>query len=96
MNKKKVVIAVVCVLVLWVTISIVDYSRVNNSDRPLFCVGSKLADDGGSGRYVGLGYSFNIDGHLESNGKYEIDAYIYKVFGITIKIVHRPVPDIQN
>ena len=43
------------------------------------------ADDGGSGKYIGLGYSFNIDGHLESNGKYEVDTYTYKIFGITIK-----------
>ena len=93
MNKKKVIIAVACVLVLWIAIGIVDYSRVNNSNKPLFCIGSELADDCGSGRYVGLGYSFNIDGHLENSGKYEIDTYIYKVLGIAVKEVLRPVPD---
>ena len=43
------------------------------------------ADDGGSGKYIGFGYSFDIDGHLESSGRYEVDAYTYKVFCITIK-----------
>ncbi len=93
MKKKKVIIVVVCILVLWIAINIVDHNRVDNSKKPLFCVGIELADDGGSGRYIGLGYSFNIDGHLESNGKYEIDTYTYKVFGITIKIVHEPLVD---
>lgn len=96
MKKKKIIIAAACILVLWIAIGIVDYGRVNSFEKPLFCVGTELADDGGSGRYVGLGYSFNIDGHLESNGEYEIDEYTYKVFGITIKIVFRPEPDKQS
>ena len=96
MKKKKVVIVVVCFLVLWIAIGIVDYNRVDNSYKPLFCVCTELADDGSSGRYVGLGYSFDIGGHLKSSGEYEINTYTYKVFGITIKIVHEPIPDIQN
>ena len=93
MKKKKIIIIVACILVLWIAIGVVDYNRVDNSNKPLFCVGTELADDGGSGRYVGLGYSFDIGGHLDGDGKYEIDTYTYKVFGITIKIVHEPLMD---
>ena len=43
------------------------------------------AEDGGSGKYIGLGYSFDIDGHLDIDGMYQVDTYTYKIFGITIK-----------
>ena len=85
MNKKKVIVVVVCVIVLWIVIGIVDYSRVNSSNKPLFCVGLELADDGGSGKYIGLGYSFDIDGHLTADSWFDVDSYTYKIFGITVK-----------
>lgn len=50
MKKKKIIIAVACILVLWVAIGIVDYSRVNSFERPLFCVCAEPLQDGGSGK----------------------------------------------
>ena len=44
--------------------SVVDFVLVHNYRKPLFYVGVDLADDGGSGRYVGLGYSFEIEGNF--------------------------------
>ena len=83
MKKKKIIIVVACILVLWVAIGIVDYSRVNSFEKPLFCVGTELADDGGSGKYVGLGYSFDIEGNFmpdtESPGVTSYRGYILGV-----------------
>jgi len=73
-------------MLIWIGIAYSDYAKVAISyDKPKFCLLINGADDGGSGKYVGLGYSFNIDGHLESNGRYEVDTYTYKILGITIK-----------
>lgn len=62
--RKKIIIAVVCVIAVWLIMGIVDFVLVHNYRKPLFCVGVDLADDGGSGRYVGLGYSFEIEGNF--------------------------------
>ena len=86
--KKKIIIlvAIVVLLVSWASIAYSDYADVAISyDKPKFCISTMTADDGGSGKYIGLGYSFDIDGHLENNGKYEVDTYTYKIFGNTIK-----------
>ena len=39
-------------------------------DKPNFYALINGAGDGGSGKYIGLGYSFNIDWQLDSEGKY--------------------------
>lgn len=62
--KKRFSVAVVCVIAVWLIMGIVDFALVHNYRKPLFCVGVGLADDGGSGRYVGLGYSFDIEGNF--------------------------------
>lgn len=87
MKKKIIILIVIAVLIVsWGSISYSDYADVAISfDKPRFCFSIMTADDGGSGKYIGLGYSFDIDGHLESTGKYEVDTYTYKIFGITIK-----------
>lgn len=86
--KKKIIllVAIVVLLVSWTSIAYSDYADVAISyDKPKFCISTMTADDGGSGKYIGLGYSFDIEGHLEINGKYEVDTYTYKILGITIK-----------
>ena len=87
MKKKIIIISIIAILMLiWIRIAYSDYAKVAISyDKPKFCLLINGADDGGSGKYIGLGYSFNIDGHLESNGRYEVDTYTYKILGITIK-----------
>ena len=86
--KKKIILlaAIVVFLASWASIAYSDYADVAISyDKPKFCISTMTADDGGSGKYIGLGYSFDLDGHLESTGRYEVDRYTYKIFGITIK-----------
>ena len=45
MKKKKIIIAIVCIFVLWIAVGIVDYGRVHSFEKPIFCVGTELADD---------------------------------------------------
>ena len=63
-NKKKVIIAIVCVIAAWLIMGIVDFALVHSYHRPLFCICTEPMQDGGSGKYVGLGYSFDIEGNF--------------------------------
>ena len=63
--KKKIIIwvAIAFLLVSWAGIAYTDYADVAISfDKPQFCISTMTADDGGSGKYFGLGYSFDIEG----------------------------------
>lgn len=62
MKKKKIIIAVA--VLLWLALFATDFARVNNFERPVFCVLMNGADDGGSGTYVGLGYTVEIEGNF--------------------------------
>ena len=86
MKKKNTIIAIVCAIVLWVVVGIVDYGRVHGFEKPIFCVGTTLADDGGSGRYVGLGYSFDIKGNFMPEDEFPgVKKWTYYLFGIEIE-----------
>ena len=79
---KKVIISVTVVLILlWGAVTAVDFYKVNNLEKPIFCIPTETADDGGSGRYVGLGYSFDIEGSfMPENETYTVtrfDAYLF-------------------
>lgn len=78
----RIVIAVLAVVVLWLCAGITDFARVHNYRKPLFCIGVNLADDGGSGNYVGLGYSFDIEGNFMPEEKNQgVTSYRGYVFG---------------
>lgn len=71
-------------MVSWGSVAYKDYARVAISfDKPKYCVLLGSNDD--KDAYLGLSYSFVIDGYLQNNEKYEVNAYAYKIFGITIK-----------
>lgn len=83
MNKtKKIILIIVSILCVWLFIGIVDFSLVHNYHKPLFCIGVNLADDGGSGKYVGLGYSFKIEGNFVSESEDpKVTSYRGYLFG---------------
>ena len=86
MKKKKLIIVVACILVSWVAIGIVDYSRVNSFERPIFSVCTEPMQDGGSGKYVGLGYSFDIEGNFMPDTEYPgVTKWTYRLFGIELQ-----------
>ena len=65
----KAVIGILGVIVIWLCVGITDFALVTNYKKPLFCIGVDLADDGGSGKYAGLGYSFEIEGNFMPEDK---------------------------
>ena len=88
----KCIIAMLGVVVLWLCVGAVDFALVHNYRKPMFCVGVDLADDGGSGRYVGLGYSFDIEGNFmpdtetpaTEDKKPKVTSYSGYIFGIEV------------
>ena len=79
---KRIVIAILAVLVLWLCVGITDFAMVHNYQKPIFCKGVDLADDGGSGEYIGLGYSFYIEGNFMPEEKNQgVTSYRGYVFG---------------
>lgn len=89
MNKKKifiVAIVMVCVVALWLTVGIVDYYRLHRFEKPIFCVGIDLSDDGGSGKYVGLGYSYDIEGNFMPEDEFPgVTKWTYHLFGLEME-----------
>lgn len=86
MKKKKTIIAMICILVLWIAIGVVDYSRVHSFEKPVVCVDIELADDGGSGKYIGLGYSFDIKGNFMLEDEFPgVTKWTYYLFGIELQ-----------
>ena len=79
---KKIVIAILAVLVLWMCIGITDFALVHNYRRPLFCICTESMQDGGSGLYSGLGYSFYIEGNfMPEEQNRGVTSYRGYVFG---------------
>ena len=78
----KIIIAILGIVILWVCVGIVDFALVHNYRRPLFCVCTESMQDGGSGKYVGLGYSFDIEGNFMPEAKNPgVTSYRGYIFG---------------
>lgn len=83
MAKRKRILLIFLVLSLWLCIGIIDFVRVHRFERPLFCIGAQTADDGGSGNYIGLGYSFYIEGNFMPEDEFPgVTYWKYYLFGI--------------
>ena len=83
-KKKSIIIAIICIIVLWITMGLVDYIRVSGFERPIFCLldVENSYEDGGSGTYEGLGYSFDIMGNFMPEDEYPgVTSYTYYVLG---------------
>ena len=79
---KRILITILAVMVVWLCVGITDFALVHNYRKPFFCIGVDLADDGGSGEYVGLGYSFDIEGNFMPEAKNPgVTSYRGYVFG---------------
>lgn len=72
---------------LWLLTGLIDFSLVRNFKRPVFCVLSagSAFKDGGSGRYLGLGYSFDIKGNFMPEDKCPgVTEYTARVFHVPV------------
>ncbi|MCD8117465.1 MAG: hypothetical protein LUE21_10200 [Oscillospiraceae bacterium] len=84
--RKKICIVIAAILLLWLIVGIVDFMRVTSFEKPLFCIVQDGADDGGSGHYSGLGYSFDIEGNFMPEDELQgVTKYDYQIFGISVK-----------
>lgn len=75
------------IFAVWIGLSVSDYRLVcHEFEKPKYAYPVKTQDDGGSGTYVGLGYSFEIEGNFmpedEKPGVTEAKFYL---MGIKLK-----------
>ncbi len=83
-GKKIVITVIAAVLVLWSSMFITDYVRCNNLEEPIFAVASVTADDGGSGTYRGLGYTVELEKHIDAEYGAVTDSVEMRLFGILV------------
>ena len=82
----KVIKACAMILLCWLIVCLTDFICVGvYRHKPIFCIGINTADDGGSGKYIGMGYSFYIKGNFmpedKTSGQYGITSYKIDLFG---------------
>ena len=62
-----------------------DFLRIKSFERPIFVLAGDTFDDGGSGTYYGLGYSFEIKGNfLPGDEVPGVTHYKYRLFGVLV------------
>lgn len=95
MNKKilkNFTLVFVTVLTFLVTMGITDYRRtVHSFEKPIFAQVINGADDGGSGSYVGIGYSVDIKGNFMPED--ELKGVTHASFYVFGKEIHYAVRD---
>lgn len=70
------------VVSLWGVTGIIDYSKIKEFKKPIFAIPTNTYDDGGSGTYQGLGYSFEIEGNfLPDDEQPGVTYYEYYILG---------------
>ena len=78
---QNILIAICIILTLWVAIGSVDFFRVKSFEQPVFTVEIETADDGGTGLYYGLGYSFELKGNFMPEDELPgVTHYKYYIF----------------
>ncbi|TCK98649.1 hypothetical protein EDC19_1082 [Natranaerovirga hydrolytica] len=85
---KKVIIKVcIGIVVIGLGIGFVDYWRVCHLfEKPIFTIPIMTSDDGGSGTYQGLGYSFEIQGNfMPEDEHFGVTHFEYYWFGNLVK-----------
>ncbi len=82
MKKKKTIIIVLTVILLWLAAGVTDFALVHSYHKPLFCICTEPMQDGGSGKYVGIGYSFDIEGNFTPDtADYGVTSYRGYILG---------------
>lgn len=82
--KKRNIMRLIVAIIVWLSIFVTDFIRVNDFERPVFCVLVSGADDGGSGTYIGLGYTVDIEGNFVTEDEVErgVTEFDMKLFGV--------------
>lgn len=82
-KKKNIIILIIVFGMIWIAMGMIDYFRVSNFERPLFCTARESVYKGVEdyNHYQGLGYSFEVaenPSELELSG---VTRYTYFLFG---------------
>ena len=86
MKKRRTIAIVLVVLLLWLTVTLTDFYRVTCFEKPVFSVLTDSYDDGGSGKYIGLGYYIALEGNFMPEDEFPgVTRYHIKLIGIHLK-----------
>lgn len=81
---KRIIVCICAFLAIWITVCAIDFFRVKSFEKPVFILKTETSDDGGSGMYYGIGYSFDIAGKFmpndEEQGIIHYKFYIMNLF----------------
>lgn len=82
MKRKRLLTIAMVFILLWLVAGVTDFALVHSYHRPLFCICTEPMQDGGSGTYAGLGYSFYIEGNFMPDAKdYGVTSYRGYILG---------------
>ena len=85
LKKKKIFWVIVILVVIWMIVGIIDFSRVHSFEKPIFSLGIKTVYDGGPEHYIGLGYSFDIEGNFMPEDELPgVTEYTFYLFGFKV------------
>jgi hypothetical protein len=82
-KRVKSAVSLVAILILLLAAAgLIDYLRVRAFEKPIFARASITADDGGSGKYQGIGYAIDIKGNFMPEDEYPgVTRFTYYIFG---------------
>lgn len=75
---KVVLIILGVIIILGLIFFAVDYNRVRNGEKPIFCINTANANDGGTKEYLGLGYKVIDFNRLDGYDEVKIGAWSMK------------------
>ena len=81
---RKWIIGLLILAAVWLGMVVTDFTLLHNFRMPLFCLAVNIVQDGGSGTYTGLGYSFEIHGNFvgeDENMVRGVTSYRGYIFG---------------
>lgn len=90
LKKRLIAIILLFLILLPISLGCIDYIRIKKFEKPKFTFITKdLQKDGGSGTFIGLGYSVKIKGNFMTDLSDDtmtpgITEYEFYVFGIKI------------
>lgn len=91
MKKKYLLLIISIIIIIWLSIFAIDYSRCNNLKQPIFVMGLETTDDGGSGTYLGLGYKVKIRKYISAEYGVQIESVEMHFLG---KVIAASISDI--
>ena len=89
-KSNKWVALILVILVLWSALALTDfYKTMYRYEKPMFTILDKKTalEDGGSGKYIGLGYSINLEGDFMPEESGKITNADFYLFGLKVKQV---------